>query len=195
MAAPTVCYSSQNDHLGNDNLRKPPQDIIGLTQKRQPTISTRIGRLPRPSIARPTGGCRRAIRIKNEAYRFCDSPTGDNGNCFTALALFYSSLRIFTDGRAMLAPTVCYSSQNDHLGNDNLRKPPQDIIGLAQKRQPPISTRIGRAPSTGRAMLAPTRLFRVIESAGAKEITYNLTGRADAVTTTRSVATKGKNGD
>ena len=51
---------------------------------------------------------------------------------FSALSLCFTSLRIFTGGRPMAAPTAVYFLRLCHLDNGNLRKPSQDIIGPSQ---------------------------------------------------------------
>ena len=116
---------------------------------------TRIGRLPRPSIARPLlpeglFGLRLVCIIFAPArpaamakFLFCTRALNDivrivfasarpviMAVVVFALALCFTSLRIFTGGRPMAAPTAVYFLRLCHLDNGNLRKPSQDIFGI-----------------------------------------------------------------
>ena len=120
--------------------------------------------------------------------------------CF-APALCSAPLRIFTGGRAMLAPTGAGFLMRCHLDNGNIPSTSAWHIRADAKTRRIVSMRIAlRQPPGGRPMAAPTAVLfwiasffvgasMVIKSASAKASTSCITGRADEITT-RKILTR-----
>ena len=114
--------------------------------------------------------------------------------CF-APALCSAPLRIFTGGRAMLAPTGAGFLMRCHLDNGNIPSTSAWHIRADAKTRRIVSMRIAlRQPPGGRPMATPTAVLfwiasffvgasMVIKSASAKASTSGITGRADAIQT------------
>ena len=81
------------------------------------------------SIARPSAAAEMQFAFRTECIFFASARPVIMANFFSALAFCFTSLRVFTDGRAMLAPTGAIIKPFCHSENGKIPKTSAEKIG------------------------------------------------------------------